>query len=185
MAIKATIYKAIVQLSDLDRNYYADHNLTIARHPSETDERMMIRLLAFVLNAPANNDHGMLEFGKDMWDPDEPCLIQNDLTGLPVHWIEIGQPDERHMLRASGRATRATVYSYGANVDTWWAKVANKITRATNLTVWQLAAEQTEALGSLASRSMNLQFTVQEEIIYVGAGTRTVEVTPIRLYSPR
>ena len=93
MAINATIYKATVQFSDLDRNCYSDHSLTLARHPSETDERMMIRLLAFVLNAPANNDLGTLEFGKDMWDPDEPCLIQTDLTGLTEHWIDVGQPD--------------------------------------------------------------------------------------------
>jgi len=92
MALKAIIYRAGVSFSDLDRNLYSDHTLTIARHPSETEERMMVRLLAFVLNAPATNDLGMLEFGKDMWEADEPALSQHDLTGLLMHWIELGQP---------------------------------------------------------------------------------------------
>ena len=100
MALKATIYKATVNLSDLDRNHYTDHQLTLACHPSETGERMMLRLLAFVLQAPENNDRGTLEFGKEMWDPDEPCLWQKDLTGLIEHWIDLGQPDEKRLRQA-------------------------------------------------------------------------------------
>ncbi len=177
MAIKATIYKASVQFSDLDRNAYSDHSLTIARHPSETDERLMIRLLAFVLNAPANNDLGLLEFGKDMWDPDEPCLIQTDLTGLTEHWIDVGQPDEKRVLRACGRAKRVSVYSFGTTTASWWAKTGPKLTRTTNLTVWQVPAEQSEQLATLAERGMKLQVTIQDGVIYVEAGGKSVEVT--------
>ena len=93
MALKAIIYKANVSFSDLDRNVYADHTLTLARHPSETEERLMIRLLAYILNAPATRDHGSLEFGKDMWEVDEPALSQHDLTGLLLLWIELGLPE--------------------------------------------------------------------------------------------
>ena len=181
MAIKATIHKALVQFSDLDRNAYADHSLTIARHPSETDERMMVRLLAYVLNAPPDSDNGQLEFGKDMWDPDEPCLIQKDLTGLPVHWIDIGQPDEKRMLRASGRVLRTTVYAYGTTSAAWWAKTASKVSRAKNLSVWEVPPKQSGELAGVAERGMNLQVTLQEETIYVGSGARSVEIQLQRL----
>ena len=101
MALKATIYKAQLQLSDMDRGVYAEHWLTIARHPSETDERMMIRVLAYALNAPGSNDHGALELAKSLWDTDEPDLWQRDLTGQIVHWIEVGQPDDRRLSKVS------------------------------------------------------------------------------------
>ena len=95
MALKATVFKATLQLADMDRNLYGDHGVTLARHPSETDERMMVRLLAYALQVPADPLNGALAFAKGLWDPDEPELWQKDLTGRIVHWIDIGQPDER------------------------------------------------------------------------------------------
>ena len=181
MAIKATIHKAAVQFSDLDRNIYSDHNLTIARHPSETDERMMVRLLAVVLNAPTNNDLGTLEFGKDMWEPDDACLVQLDLTGLTEHWIDIGQPEEKRILRACGRARRVTLYAYGTTTDAWWPKIKDKLTRTSNLKVWQLPPDQTQALAALADRSMTLQFTLQEGGLWIECGGKSVELTPMLL----
>jgi uncharacterized protein YaeQ len=136
MAIKATIYKATLQLSDLDRHVYADHNLTVARHPSETDERMLIRLLAFALNAPSNSDQGTLELAKDMWDPMNR-RYGKDLTGRLVHWIEVGQPDDKRLMRASSVAERVSVYSFNSSTAIWWQEIQNKITRARNLSVWQ------------------------------------------------
>src|SRR6185295_19399554 len=112
MALKAIIYKANVQLSDIDRGVYGDHPLTIARHPSETDERMLIRLLAFSLNVPENDDNGLLELAKDMWASEEPALWQKDLTGQMLHWIEVGQPDDRRIMQASSRSARTSVYSF-------------------------------------------------------------------------
>ena len=182
MALKAIIYKACVSFSDLDRNRYSDHTLTIARHPSETEERMMIRLLAFVLNAPENNDLGMLEFGKDMWEADEPALSQHDLTGLLMHWIELGQPDEKKLVRVCGRSKKVTVYSFANTAPTWWAGLAGKFTRVNNLTVWQLPASESQALATLADRSMNLQITLQEGVLFVGEGDRTVEIVPVKLF---
>ena len=182
MAIKATIHKASVQFSDLDRNQYSDHTLTIARHPSETDERMMIRLLAFVLNAPSNNDLGTLEFGKDMWDPDEPCLWQKDLTGLTEHWIDIGQPEDKRITRACGRSKHVTIYSFSSATPTWWSGVATKLSRITNLKVWQIPAEQSQQLATLADRGMDLQVTLQEGMLYVSEGTKSVEITPVCLF---
>jgi uncharacterized protein YaeQ len=178
MALKATIYKANVQLADMDRNVYGDHGLTIARHPSETDERMMIRLLAFALNVPASNDHGALEFAKDLWDTDEPALWEKDLTEQIVHWIDVGQPEDKRVMRASSRASRVSVYSFSASTPIWWSGIATRLTRASNLSVWQVPPEQSQALGALAQRSMQLQVTVQDGLVWVGDGRETVEITP-------
>jgi uncharacterized protein YaeQ len=176
MALKATIYKANVQLADMDRNVYGDHGLTIARHPSETDERMMIRVLAFALNVPASNDHGALEFAKDLWDTDEPALWEKDLTEQIVHWIDVGQPDDKRVMRASSRAARVSVYSFSASTPIWWSGIANRLTRASNISVWQVPPEQSQALGALAQRSMQLQVTVQDGLVWVGNGRETVEI---------
>jgi uncharacterized protein YaeQ len=181
MAIKATIHKIKLELADLDRQLYLDHELTVARHPSETDERMMIRLLAFALNAPANNDGGALEFAKDMWDPDEPALWQKDLTGQLVHWVEVGQPDEKRILRASARNDRVSVYSFGSSTTTWWNGIAPRLTRARNLHVWQIPADQSEALAALVERTMDLQVTVQDGGIWVAIGEHSQEVSLLRL----
>ncbi|HUG21875.1 YaeQ family protein [Piscinibacter sp.] len=185
MALKATIYKANVQLADMDRNVYGDHGLTIARHPSETDERMMIRLLAFALNVPASNDHGALEFAKDLWDTDEPGLWQKDLTGQIEHWIDVGQPDDKRVMRACPRAGRVSVYSYSASTPIWWSGIATKITRASNLSVWQVDSAESQALAGLAQRSMQLQVTVQDGAVWVGDGRDSIEVTPRALYGQR
>jgi uncharacterized protein YaeQ len=181
MALKATIHKANVQLSDIDRGVYGDHPLIIARHPSETDERMLIRLLAFALNVPPDDTRGAIEFAKDMWDADEPALWHRDLTGQILHWIEVGQPDEKRLLRTTSRVGRVSVYSFSSSTPLWWKGIASQLTRARNLTVWQIPAEQSRALAALAQRSMELQVTVQDGSIWVGDGDRSIEVTPARL----
>jgi len=181
MALKATIYKARIELADMDRQIYGDHDLVIARHPSETDERMLIRLLAFALNVPADGDHGALEFGKDMWDANEPALVQKDLTGQITHWIDVGQPDEKRLLRTTSRAGRVSVYSFASSTPVWWKDLATKLTRCRNLTVWQVPSEQSRAMAALAQRSMKLQVTVQDGAIWIGDGTCSVEVAPLRL----
>lgn len=182
MALKATIYKATVSFSDLDRNLYTDHELTVARHPSETEERLMVRVLAWVLNAPPTQDDGSLEFGKDMWEPDEPALNRHDLTGQLKHWIDLGQPEERRLMRACGRAGQVTVYSFSTTTPAWWASISNRFSRVTNLTVWQIPPVQSQALATLAARSMDLQVTLQDGSVWVGEGARSVEITPHCLF---
>jgi uncharacterized protein YaeQ len=182
MAIKATIFKASLQIADMDRNVYGDHALTIARHPSETDERMLIRVLAFVLNVPASNDDGALELAKSLWDVDEPDLWQKDLTGQITHWIDVGQPDEKRLMKASGRAGLVSVLSFSASTAVWWRGIETKITRARNLTVWQIDAAASQALSELAQRTMQLQVTVQDGTLWIADATRTVEITPNKLY---
>ena len=181
MALKATIYKAQVQLSDLDRNIYRDHALTIARHPSETDERLLIRLLAFALNAPGDQEGSPLELAKDMWEPDEPSLWQKDPTGRVTHWIDVGQPDEKRLLRTSARVDRLSVYSFSSSTPIWWKDLENRLTRLRNLTVWQIPAKESQSLAALAQRAMQLQVTVQDGSIWVGDGAQSVEITLQRL----
>ena len=158
MALKSTIYKAELQIADMDRHYYGDHSLTIARHPSETDERMMVRVAAFGLFA-----HERLEFCKGLSDTDEPDLWQKDLTGQIETWIETGQPDERRISKASGRSERVIVIAYaGRTADIWWQGVKGKVERLQNVAVWSLADGVAEGLGKLAERTMRLQLMVQD-----------------------
>ncbi|MGB9989142.1 YaeQ family protein [Pseudoduganella rhizocola] len=171
MALKATIYKAELSIADMDRNYYATHSLTLARHPSETDERMMVRLLAFAIHADE-----ALSFTKGMFDVEEPDLWQKDLTDAIQLWIEVGQPDDRRILKGCGRSEHVIVYSYSAASPIWWKQLANKVERAKNLTVINLPSETTAALEKMAQRSMQLQCTIQDGQIWLTDGTETVQV---------
>lgn len=172
MARNAIIFKANLQIADIDRNYYADRAVTIARHPSETDERMMVRLLAFARHA-----HDALSFGKGLSSDDEPDLWQKDLTGAIDLWIDVGQPDEKRIRRACGRAEAVFVYCYGGRgADLWWSQSSDKLDRAGNLTVINLPLAATQSLAKLARRSMQLQFTLQDGQIWVADSEQTVAI---------
>ncbi len=176
MALKATIHKATLQIADMDRSLYADHSVTIARHPSETDERMMVRLLALAMFVPADDQLGKLELAKSLWDNDEPDLWQKDLTGQIIHWIDIGQPDDKRIMKACGRAAQVSVIAYSQGAAIWWSGVAGKLSRARNLSVWRLPTEQSAALARLAQRSMQLQVTVQDGAVWIGDGKQSVDI---------
>ncbi|MFJ3055952.1 YaeQ family protein [Herbaspirillum sp. NPDC087042] len=173
MALKSTIFKADLQISDMDRHYYQQHALTIARHPSETDERMMIRVLAFALHASE-----ALAFGKGLSDTDEPDLWEKDLTGAIDLWIEVGQPDDRAILKACGRAGRVLVYSYSSVSNIWWNQTGSRVERAKNLKVVNIPAEASQALAALAQRTMQLQCTIQDGQIWLGANEDMVLIEP-------
>ncbi len=171
MALKATIYKAELQIADMDRNYYQEHILTLARHPSETDERMMIRLLAFAIHA-----NEALTFTKGLFDTDEPDLWQKDLTGAIDLWIEVGQPDDKRLMKACGRSAQVIVYSYSATSHIWYKQIANKLDRAKNLSVINIPADASAQLEKLAQRNMQLQCTIQDGQIYLTDSVNTVLV---------
>jgi uncharacterized protein YaeQ len=179
MALKATIFKAELQIADMDRHYYQDHALTIARHPSETDERMMVRLLAFARHADQ-----ALNFGKGLSDVDEPDLWKKDLTGAIDLWIEVGQPDEKRLLKACGRAAQVVVYSYSSNSNIWWNQISGKVERARNLTVINLPVATSLALAKLAQRNMQLQCTIQDGQIWLNGDGETVQLDLTTLKSP-
>ncbi|MFZ4529503.1 MAG: YaeQ family protein [Undibacterium curvum] len=171
MALKSIIYKAELNISDMDRGYYADHNLTIARHPSETDERMMVRVLAFAIHAAER-----LEFGKGISDTEEPDLWEKDYTDAIQTWIEVGQPDDRRLLKACGRSDKVYVYSYASASDVWWKQMNSRLDRAKNLCVRNIPSEQSQALEKLAQRTMQLQCTIQDGQIWLSAGELSVQI---------
>lgn len=174
MALKSTIFKATLQIADMDRGHYQDYSLTIARHPSETDERMMVRLLAFVLHADDN-----LEFTKGLCVDEEPALWQKDLTGSLDHWIDVGLPDENRLRKACSRARQVTLYCYGGrSARIWWERNAEKLRRFENLQVLNLPAEATGSLADLARRSMDFHCSVQDGQICLGDATKNLVIEP-------
>ncbi|ADE11483.1 YaeQ family protein [Sideroxydans lithotrophicus] len=177
MAIKATIFKANLQIADMERHYYQDHALTLAQHPSETDERLMVRLLAFALHA-----HEHLEFGQGMTNDDEADLWRKDLTGAIELWIDVGIPDEKLIRKACGRADQVVVYCYGGRVaDMWFAQNSAQFERQKNLTIVNLPAADTLALSRLAQRTMSLQCTIQDGQVWLSDGDTSVQVERVML----
>jgi uncharacterized protein YaeQ len=177
MASGATIYKAELQIADMDRNYYQSHSLTVACHPSETNERMMVRLLAFALHA-----HEYLAFGRGLSTQDEPDLWQKDLTGAIDLWIDVGQPDERDIRRACNRSKQVVVICYGGRgADLWWSQNRDKLERFENLRVIALPFESTKALAAFANRHMELQCNIQERQITLVNGSDVVQIEPVEL----
>jgi len=173
MALRATVYKAELHVADNDRAYYGSHAVTAARHPSETDERLMVRLLAYALWVEADE---RLAFTRGLSDTDEPDLWTLDLTGAITQWIEVGLPDERRLLKACGRAGQVSVLAYGRGADLWWSGVQNKVARAANLQVWTLDAEATRALAALAERNMSLSVNVTDRTAWVSCARGDVSL---------
>ncbi|BES69510.1 YaeQ family protein [Marinobacter nanhaiticus D15-8W] len=178
MALKSTVFKAHLNVADMDRNYYADHTLTLARHPSETDERMMLRLLAFILYADE-----ALQFTKGLSTDDEPDLWQKSLSGEIELWIELGTPDDNRIRKACAHADQVVLFAYGGRaVSAWWDKVHGKVARFDNLRIFEVNPKDCDALAGLANRSMTLQCNVQDGQVSLGDGEGLVVVEPLPLY---
>jgi uncharacterized protein YaeQ len=180
MALNSTIYKVELQVSDMDRHYYATHALTLARHPSETEERLMVRLLAFALYADER-----LEFGKGISDEDEPALWRKAYTDEIELWIEVGQPDETRIRKACGRSRQVVVISYGGNAsEIWWNKVGAALGRNRNLTVLDIPAGTVAELVQLLQRGMRLQCLIQDGQLQMMNDAAAVAVDPLRRMAP-
>ncbi len=171
MALKATIYKIDLQIADMDRHYYADHTLTIARHPSETDERMMVRVLMYALHAQEG-----IAFTKGLFDVDEPDVWVKDMTGEIKLWIDTGQPDETRLRKACSRADKVIAVCFSSSCAVWWKLIENKLSRLNNLTVLQLPSETSQALAALAERTMQLQCMVQDGEIWINTEGASVPI---------
>ncbi len=173
MALSATIHRCDLQVSDLERNYFNTHALTVARHPSETSERMMVRILAFALNAADD-----LAFTRGLSQDDEPDLWQRDLNGEILRWIEIGQPDEKRIRKASGRSRQVIIYGHQRRAMTvWWQQIQAKLERFANVAVFSLPDGVGEKLTGLIGRNMTLQCTIQEEEIWFSDDKNTLNFT--------
>lgn len=180
MALKATVFRAELEVSDLDRGHFATHTLTLARHPSETDERMMVRLLAFALDAD-----DALEFGRGLSTEDEPDLVRRDLTGAIELWVDVGLPEERELRKACGRARQVKVYTYGGRAAAlWWSQNAAALARLANLTVIDVPPEATQALAGWAARTMAVSCTVQEGHAWLACGGESLEIVVDKRQAP-
>ncbi len=184
MALKSTIFKANLQIADIDHSYYADHALTLARHPSETDERMMVRLVAMALHAHELVDtcggDGTLAFGAGLSDPEDPDVSLTDFTGRKRIWIEVGQPEDKPLAKACSKADAVFLYAFSSAADVWWRGMESKVNRLERLQAWRLPTEAAPALAALAERSMQLQATVQEGEITLSSTRGSVHIVPIR-----
>ena len=176
MAQKATIHKVELSISDMDRHYYETHNLTVAKYPSETDERLMVRILAFALNA-----HERLEFSRGLSTDDEPDIWQKSLSGELELWVALGLPSDKVVRQSCGKADEVIVYCYGGRTaEIWWEKIKNSTTRFNNLQVINFSETDTSELAKQASRSMKLQVNIQDRDVMVSVGGSIVYVTPIK-----
>ncbi len=174
MAQKATIFKAALQIADMDRHYYQDHQLTIAQHPSETDERMMVRILAFAMNASDT-----LAFSKGLCVDDEAELWDISLSGDINLWVEFGQADEKWLRKACGRAKEVLLVTYGGrSVPVWWQQSQQALTRYTNLRVIDIPQESVKAMAQLVSRNMDLQCSISDEQIWLSSNDESVLIEP-------
>ncbi len=174
MALKSTIFKIELHIADLDRNYFQTHALTLARHPSETDARMMVRVVAFMLHA-----HEALEFGKGLSTEDEPDLWRKDLTGAIEQWIDVGLPEERRLRRACGRAAHVSVVTYGGRTaELWWEQNQSQLTKLDKLTVINLPQVQVEVLAAWVTRTMQINCTVQEGELWLVIEGETLHLVP-------
>ena len=172
MALKATIFKTTLQIADMDRNYYHDHSFTIARHPSETDERMMVRLLAFAFNATEQ-----LKFTRGISTEDEPDIWRKSLSDEVELWIDLGQPDEKRIKKACARARQVIIYCFNdRSAPIWWEQTRGKLKRFRNLSVFHLQGDSTRRLAAMVDRNMRLQYSIQDGEVWVSNDDESVEV---------
>ena len=180
MAINSTIFKVNLQIADMERHYYQDHTMTIAQHPSETSERMMVRLLAFCLHA-----HEYLEFGQGLTNDEEADLWQKDLSSVIELWIDVGIPDEKLIRKACGRAKQVIFYCYGGRaVDMWFVQNSAQFERLKNLTIINLPIESTRAIAKMAQRKMQLNCTIQDGQVWLANGDESVMIDLVTLKAP-
>lgn len=180
MALSATVFKAEVNIADMDRHYYQTHNLVLAQHPSETNTRMMVRILAFALNA---NEE--LQFTKGLSTDEEPELWQKTLSDEIEVWIELGQPDEKRIRKSCGRAKQVIIYCYSGNsAAIWWDQVGSQLQRFNNLTVINLPASECEAMASMVQRTMQLNVSLQDGVVSISDNEQNIDITPEILRTP-
>lgn len=171
MAIRPSIFKINIQIADMDRHYYNDHTLTIAQHPSETPERVMVRILAFALNASAN-----LSFADGITDQNNADLWDKDHNEQISLWISVGLPDEKLIRKAVNRSNQVIIYSYGGRrSEIWWSKL--KLSAYPNLKVINLPAEETQSLATMLSRGMKMNFTIEDGEIMIANESTSLNMT--------
>ena len=176
MAAKATIYKVLLNIANMDTHYYFEHNLTLAKHPSENDLRLMVRLIAFTLNADEN-----LAFTKGISEDDEPDLWQKSLGGDIELWIDLGQPDEKRIKKACGRSDKVIIYTYQDGMAAaWFKQIDNSLKRFKNLEVIHLNIDGD--IDSIIERSMSIQANISDNELNLINGDNAITITQTKMY---
>ena len=174
MATKATINKALLNIANMDTHYYADHNLTVAQHPSETDTRLMIRVIAFILNASDT-----LALSKGLSQEDEPEIWEKNWGGEITLWIELGQPDIKRIKKACGRSEKVIVYTYQEGMaNAWWTQIQTSLTRFNNLSV--IAIKSDTEVENMAKRAMSIQANISDNELTLIDQTQSILITQER-----
>lgn len=176
MALKPTIYKLSISLSDIDRHFYDHLNLTVAQHPSETVERMFVRILAYCTNASSER----LTFTAGLSNPDEPDINEMDLQGGLLHWIDVGEPSFERIKKASRLAKKVSIYSFNRKSDTWWQQEQPSFNKL-NININQFNWPQVQGLTVFVERKMELSITISENTFFVSGAKGNVEVPCIQL----
>lgn len=172
MALRATIYKLELHVADMQRGYYGSHTLTLARHPSETDERLMLRVLAFAMHADEE-----LSFTRGLSTTEEPSVWRKDLTGQIRLWIDLGHPDERRLLQAAGKSDHVVVFCYGGHASkVWWQGVQAAASRIPHLTVYSVEPGSAQALARLAQRNMIVHASIDQDSVMLSSEQDSVSV---------
>jgi len=175
MALKPVIYKSRIALSDIDRDYYDSLNLTVARHPSETIERMMVRVLAFCINA---QEH--LTFTKGLCAVDEPDIWVRTLDGQLALWVDVGEPSVDRIKKATRLSPLVRVYSFNSKSDVWWDQGRAKFNELA-ASVYRLQWESVREMAALVQRTMDLSVTITGDSAYVAAAAGECEVSWVAL----
>ena len=171
MVANAIIHKALLNIANMDQHYYEEHNLTLAQHPSENNLRLMIRLIAFILNA---ND--TLTFCKGISQDDEPDLWQKSLSGDIEMWIDLGQPDEKRIKKACGRSQKVIIYTFKESLSSvWFKQIENSLIRFKNLQIIHLNIDGDIEL--LHNRSMNIQCNTLDNELTLSNDDTSVVIT--------
>lgn len=175
MALKPTIYKLKISLSDLNRDYYDTLDLTVAQHPSETLERMMARVLVFCINA---EEH--LAFTKGLSAVEEPDIWTRTLDDQLSLWIDVGEPTVERVKKATRLAPVVKVYSFNSKSDVWWKQGQAKFNEL-KASVFQLQWAGVQTLATLAQRTMDLSVTISGESVYVATELGEGEISWVAL----
>ncbi len=169
MALPATVYRVAIELSDVDRNYYSHLATTVARHPSETAERMVARLIAYSL---CHNEQ--ITFTKGVSDGDEPDLWIKSLDGQLINWIEVGLPEAKRLVKAGKHCEQVILFAYGSGFDRWLAGSRKQLVSMKNFRLFYLSDELLSFLVAQLNRSIVWQFTCSDKTLYITSGTESI-----------
>ncbi|MBJ21925.1 MAG: YaeQ family protein [bacterium] len=173
MARGSIIYRTQLELSLVDRDVYAERTMSVARHPSETLERTLLRVIAFALRFEEG-----LEFGRGVSATDEPDLWSRQGDGRVREWIEVGQPDGKRLVKASRQSERVTLFAFGDGVTRWKTAQLDSIDAPANLSAARIDDGFLRDLAAQSDRQLRWSITLSEGILFLSTGARSFETTP-------